>query len=183
MNPNGLLLDGDVGHIANPAVHGADHVRLVVIQHPNQFPGACVEHPQGDPRVVPAEPVKIPGNQGVAQGVRHSQPDAAPDGLILPGPHGHFPGKLADPLGIIQSLPPGIRQGHGMPDAVKQRHPQLLLQLPDLKGHRGLGIAQVLPCPGEAAALRHLQKCLQTAKIHVFTSAFNIFILTIKSIN
>lgn len=54
---------------------------------------------------------------------------------------------------ISTSFSPRLRQGHAVLAAVKEFHPQLILKPRDNAAHVGLGIAQDLSGPGQAAAV------------------------------
>ena len=112
------------------------------------------------------ECMEMSRNQRFTERIRHSQPQHTRRFPVACGVQQHFPGKVADMLGITQGIPACIRQRNRMADAVEKRNTQFFFQLFDLKGNGRLGIAQLFTHLGEAAQFRHFHKNCQRFDVH-----------------
>ena len=67
-------------------------------------------------------------------------------------------------------LKPLLGQADALAGAVKELHPQFVLQGIDLVAHRRLGNAQLLGRPGKVEKIGHCHKTLQLGRIHIVVS-------------
>ena len=166
MHADDLLVGDDVIRIVHMIIQRAHQVHLVVVQQAEKLIRARRGDVHPHLRVRGVKSGKIRFDQRRTQGICHAQAHFAADFPALAGAQGHFLGHTVNILGVHQHVTAGVGQAYGVADAVEQWHPQFLLQLLDLKGHGGLGIAQLVPRAGKAAQLRHFNKNPQIPKIH-----------------
>ena len=85
MDADGFLRRDHIGTVINMAVQRADDIHLVMVQHPQQFPGACGQYGQSKLRIPAAKCVEAPRNDTLTQRIRHTKPQMPPNGAGISG--------------------------------------------------------------------------------------------------
>ena len=121
---------------------------------------------QGNLGIVIPKDFEMSRNQRLTERIRHAQPQNTGRLPMACGIQDHFLGKMADMLGIAQSIPSCIRQRNRMSDPVKQGNTQFLFQLLNLERNGGLRIPQLVSGFCKAAQFCHFYKNLKALDIH-----------------
>ena len=147
---------GDHRQVGQPPAQPVQHIVAAAVPQAVAHPGELLPEP-GDP----------PGAQIGGPALHRSQTQRARDavlhgGQLLPGLVLQVQ-QLGRPLKEKAAL---LRQGQPPLAPDKQRHPQLLLQRPDLVAQGRLAHIQPLRRPGDIQLLCHSQKVTQLPQFH-----------------
>ena len=158
--------------VINVLIQGVDQIHLVLIQKAEHFfrAGSC--DLQGDLRELQAEGPEPGLHDMAAERIRHGDTDGSPGAPELVGALPHALSGPDDLVGVFQKLRPFGGQLYRMIDSFKKLYPKLCLQLADLGGHGGLGIAQLLRGPGKTLQFCDLNKTFQCTDFHRYHHHF-----------